>query len=132
MGVSYFVTTEAEIDGYEPDEFDGKALAKADDYLEESVCKPLGLKALIDFMGDDPRELLGEEDFEGVPEETLTEQWFDASDGIASINAMLAHLQQNPSVVQRQSAVEKDLLELKVVLEECQKNGVRWHMSMDF
>lgn len=132
MGVAYYLTTEVDIDGFDPTDFGGKALAKADDYLEEAVCKPLGLRALVDFMGDDPRDLLGDEDFEDVPEENLAEQWFDAAEGLASVDAMLAHLRRHPGVIPQQARAEEELAQVKAVLETCRERGIRWHMSMDF
>ena len=131
MGVAYYLTTEADIDGFDPTDFGGKAPAKADDYLEKTVCKPLGLRALVDFFGDDPRDLLGDEEFEDVPEDTLGELWFDAAEGLPTVDAMLAHLRQHPGVIPLQEMAEAELAQVKAVLEACRERGIRWHLSMD-
>jgi hypothetical protein len=64
MGVAYFVSTESPIDGAAPEDFDGKALARADEYFEKAVYSQAGVKPLMEFFGDDPRDLLGDEGFE--------------------------------------------------------------------
>lgn len=127
MGVAYYITTDGEIDGFDPDDFNGKCLAKADDYFEKNVYKQANIKELLDFMGNDPREFFGDDAFD---DDVEGEVWFSPEDGLKTISVLIDHLRRNSDVVPNQDVVLEELEQIEQVLLICQSQGIRWHMSM--
>ena len=133
MGVAYCVATEKTLAGVEVEDFGSKALARADEHFEkDAVYETAGVLPLMHFFGDDPRDMLGDEGFDDVPEENISEKWFDAADGLGTVAALKRHLEGNPKMLKNSKAVLADLDHLEQLLTACQQQGVRWHLSMDF
>jgi hypothetical protein len=84
------------------------------------------------FLGDDPRALLDDADFDDAAEGTVTETWFGAGEGLRSVAALKQYLDQHAGVMKQHKAVRDELEYLEQVLVACREQGVRWHLSMDF
>lgn len=130
MGVAVFVSLEKEIADVHPLDLDGKLLAKAQDALDEFVSRQ-GLKTIAEMTSFSDEEI---EDF--FDEETEVPQneelWFSASDGLATIRAMLNHLNENPHFVKRSDDVREDLLGIETILVAADAQQSRFHFSLDF
>ena len=117
MGAALYIVLEKEIDGF--DHFvNGKALSSEEEALDE-IARNLGVTPLMDFYStsEEEAEELG---LEGGPE-----GWFTAEQGLATVNALLAHVKDKDTVV-------ADLQEFAGVLEEARKRQVRWHLGVDY
>lgn len=130
MGVAVFVSLEKEIAGVQPLDVDGKFLAKAQDALDEFVSKQ-GLKTIAEMTSFSDEEV--EDFFDEESEVPQTEElWFSASDGLATIRAMLKHLNENPDFVKRSYDVREDLLSIETILIAADAQQSRFHFSLDF
>jgi hypothetical protein len=101
----------------------GKFLAKANERLS-AVALELGAKPLEEFFSANPEAMaeLGI-DLPGMPE-----QWYDASDGLATVEALIARLRSRPG----DEDIVEDLREFEVVLRKIGTLGLKWHLAVDF
>lgn len=130
MGVAYYITLERDIDGFDS-MVDGKALNAASGPLE-SIARQLKVRVLDEFVSagiDDVQNLLGED--ADVPE-LPPKSWHDAKEGLATIRALLGHLQRSPQDLKQADRVVADLKDFERVLARAEQEGVRWHLSVDF
>jgi hypothetical protein len=75
-----------------------------------------------DFMAD---ELGAAVD---LPDDRVA-RWFDPDDGLRTVGALLAWLDENPGATPER--VRDDLLAVRGVLESARAHGLRWHMAVD-
>jgi hypothetical protein len=131
MGVALFIEFEQQPDF---DAFvNGKTLSRTEQELAK-VAKQLRVKPLMSFFSMSSDET---EDFfadEGVPAgvEVPGLQWFEASDGLRTVRALLNHLQQNANAIKDSAAVIRDLEEFARLLTEADKRELRWHLAVDY
>ncbi len=134
MSVAYYIVLNAEEPGF--DTFvNGKAVAHAADELE-ALCSQNGLQTLDSFMGqsiDDIADLLGEdiELEDGEDPESGQAKWFEPSEGLAVISAIMTAIEGNPDALNDPQAVLEDLAEYKAVLERAQAIEAQWHLALD-
>jgi hypothetical protein len=145
MGVALFIVPERPVEGL--DTFvDGKALAhcrpagakdrggrQAESHLE-ALAREAGVQSLMEFFSaspDDVRALLGEEDEEPQKMELPPEQWFPASEGLASVRGLLAHLMTHPEAAADVDRLIEDLRQFEEVLSQLNAAGIRWHLAVD-
>lgn len=133
MGVSIYVSLEKEITGVDPSAINGKPLSKAVDVLDEWA-QANGLTPLMEMASSPPEEVadLMDVDVDDLPEHLAAEQWFAAADGLKTIRAMIAHLQQHPTAVKAADDVLTDLQDIEAVLVAAEPSQVRFHFSLDF
>ena len=126
MGSALYIALEREIPGL-GNVADGKMLSKAETNLA-TAAKRLGVRPLMDFFSistDEAANLLGN-DIVGM--DIPAAKWFTAEEGLVTVDALL--VETNNSVDLR--AAKDDLLECQRVLREAQRQGVRWHLAIDF
>lgn len=129
MSVAYYIVPEREIEGF--DHFvDGKALGHSNEKALKKLCEKLGVRPLMEFLGQDPAEF--GEFSEDVAGEVAGVQWFDSSEGLATIRALLQYLAKNPKAMQNSSALVEDLHAYETVLARFEAEKVRWHLALDF
>jgi hypothetical protein len=107
---------------------DGKALAKAEEELS-TVCSRLGVRRLMDFFGMSSKEiadLTGEE----MPHSTPA-KWFEPADGLASVRALLRHLEKDGEWANRGTHVIEDLRQCERVLLHLEEKKIPWHFALD-
>lgn len=133
MGVSIYVSLEQDIAGVDPLAINGKPLSKAVDVLDEWA-QAKGLRPVMEMVSSPPEEVadLMDVDVDDLPEHLAAEQWFAAADGLKTIRAMIAHLQQHPTVVKSSDEVLADLQDIEAVLVAAEPSQVRFHFSIDF
>lgn len=127
MSVAWYVILERDIPGFDHT-LNGKAVAKVADLLD-SVAKEKGLPTLMSFFSISPDELAGFASDHGVSlKQPPPEKWFSADEGLKTINGLLDYA-ENQNLDAR---VVTDLQEFKNILETAKRNGVTWHLAVDF
>jgi hypothetical protein len=107
---------------------DGKALAKAEEGLAP-ICTKLGTKRLMDFFSQNPEELadlLGE-DVPNAP----AEQWFDATEGLKVVRALVAQMETKPDSIPASEWVLEDLKQCERILVHLEQKKIPWHFALD-
>ena len=113
---------------------DGKALSRAEAALD-ALAQALQVTPLMSFFSINPEELLAEmAELGGELPETAgrAEEWFSASDGLATVRTLLQHVDAHPDSVPAGPDVAKQLTGFVHLLEEAQKRGIRWHLAVDY
>ena len=114
----------------------GRSLARHEDALEKLALR-LKVKPLIEFFSADENSmaLLIEE---GAGNQELMRrlpppQWYPASDGLATIHALIDSLEADPQQLGSEGrAVLLELLEYDEVLTKTQARGLRWHVAVSW
>lgn len=129
MSLAWYIVAEAEPEGL--DLFvNGKAIAHVNEEALDNIFGEIGAKHLDEFVSADPDEFADFlDDLDSV--EVSDEKWFSADEGLASVNALLAHLGANPDCLDNQAAVVSDLEEYLVVLNQLKERGIKWHLAID-
>lgn len=145
MGVALFIVAERPVEGL--DMFvDGKALAhcrpagardrggrQSQRHLD-ALARDAVVRPLMDFFSaspDDIHMLLGDEDEAPEEIEMPPEQWFTASEGLATVRGLRAHLTAHPDSAEEVDRLIEDLRQFEEVLSRLDAEGVRWHLSVD-
>ena len=120
---------EAGLDTY----VDGKALSRAEGELA-SLAKSLQVAPLMNFFSINPEELLANVEGLGaeLPEDAPPEEWFSAADGLATVRALLHHVDADPDSVPSGREVANELTGFVYLLEEAERRGIRWHLAVDY
>ena len=127
MSVAWYVILERDIPGFDQ-AVNGKAVAKVGDLLD-SVAKEKNLPTLMSFFSISPDELTGFASDHGVSlNQPPPEKWFSADDGLKTINGLHDYAENQ----KLDARVVTDLQEFKNVLETAKRNGVAWHLAVDF
>ena len=114
----------------------GRALARHEDALERLALR-LGVKPLIEFFSADENSMsLLIEEGAGNPElmrRLPPPQWYFADDGLATVKALAATLQDDPQQLGTEGPqVLAELLEYASVLEKTMRTGQRWHLAVSW
>jgi hypothetical protein len=135
MAASMYIVVEGEDPGF--DIFvNGRALARHEDALER-VALRLGVKPLIEFFSADENSMsLLIEEGAGNPElmrRLPPPQWYAASDGLATVKALVAALEDDPQQLGTEGPqVLAELQEYARVLEKTMRAGLRWHLAVSW
>jgi len=135
MAASMYIVVEGEDPGF--DIFvNGRALARYEDALER-VALRLGVKPLIEFFSADENSMsLLIEEGAGNPElirRLPPPQWYAASDGLETVRALAATLQDDPQQLGTEGQqVLSELQEYARVLEKTMHAGLRWHLAVSW
>jgi hypothetical protein len=131
MGTAWYIALEQKIPGFDELLVDGKSLAHATDELD-NIARRREVTPLMEFFGagaDEIMDLLSEDGFEGM--EGLEPRWFAPSDGLKTTEALLNHIQADPTSVPRADFVLEDLRNFEKVLKRANTEGIRWHLAID-
>ncbi len=114
----------------------GRALARHEDALERLALR-LGVKPLIEFFSADENSMsLLIEEGAGNPDilrRLPPPQWYSAGDGLATVQALAACLQQDPHQLGTEGPqVLAELLEYARVLQKTAATGLRWHLAVSW
>jgi hypothetical protein len=135
MAASMYIVVPGDDPGY--DTFvNGRALARHEDAVEKLAVK-LGVRPLIDFFSADENlmSLLvegGAGDAE-LMKQLPPPQWYRPEDGLATIEALIKALQDEPQQLGSEGVlVLEELREFAVVLRKTAGRGMPWHMAVSF
>ena len=109
----------------------GKALLFAQFQLEE-IADELGLPALKAFFSSDPAAMADyfrRQGLEPDPDALPDEEWFDATDALPTVRALLARLQGDPRAVPQGEKVTADLRAMERALADAAARAVRFHIA---
>ena len=114
----------------------GRALARYEDALER-VALRLGVRPLIEFFSADENSMsLLIEEGAGNPDlirRLPPPQWYSASDGLDTVQALVAALKDDPQQLGTEgSQVLAELQEYSRVLEKTMRAGLRWHLAVSW
>jgi hypothetical protein len=114
----------------------GRALARHEDALER-VALRLGVKPLIEFFSADENSMsLLIEEGAGNPElmrKLPPPQWYAPSDGLATVQALLGALEDDPQQLGTEGPqVLSELEEYAQVLGKTMHAGLRWHLAVSW
>lgn len=127
MGAALYIVLETEIPGLDT-MVDGKMLSRAEERLADAATRR-GVRPLMEFFSMNPEEaggFLEGEGLEGVVE-VPAEQWFLPEEGLRTVQALLGEAEASPEL----SEALQDLQGFQRILQEAEKNGVRWHLAVD-
>lgn len=139
MAASLYIVVEGEDPGF--DTFvSGHALARNEDALERLAAR-LNVRPLLEFFSadEDSMALLLEQGAEpGVGDYEWKRplpqpQWFDASDGLLAVSALIRFLAAAPAALG--SETQPVLIELgqyQKVLRKAALRGLRWHIAVSW
>lgn len=130
-----YIVVEGEDPGYNIF-VNGRALARHEDGLEK-VALRIGTRPLIEFFSADENSLalLIEE---GAGNQELLRklpppQWYSASDGLATVNALVEELERDPQQLGSEGrAVVDELREYQEVLAKTETRRLRWHLAVSW
>jgi hypothetical protein len=135
MAASLYIVVEGEDPGY--DIFvNGSSLAQHEDAIER-LAQRLGVKPLLEFFSADENSMaLLIEEGAGNPEllpQLPPPQWYAAADGLATVQALVAALREDPSQIGAEGAlVLAELEEYVTVLRKAEERGLRWHLAVSW
>ncbi len=133
MGVAYFIVLDRKIEGLDTG-MDGKMLARAAQTLD-SAAERLGVQPLSQFISVDPEQAVDFVEGEGGPSgalETPPLRQFPAQEGLATVRALLAHVQSHPEGIFKPELVLQDLRDCERILAGAAQHQVKWHLEVDF
>ena len=132
VGAAFYIAAEHELAGFDHLLVDGKALAHAPDGELDARCRELGVRPLMEFFSQDPEataELIANSGGDPAAVNIPAEQWFDPSEGLATVQALLNAPAALPGSA---AAVAEDLRGCERVLIHLLSERVRWHLAIDF
>ena len=125
MGLAYYVETEGELRDLDPvDYMDGVLLAEADESIFPEAYEELSITPLSEFFGAMPANFLDE------AEACTEDAWFDADEGLQTVQSLISYLQDNPELA-RDNGLMEDLKGMEDILMACADESVRWRLAMD-
>jgi hypothetical protein len=130
-----YIVVEGEDPGY--DIFvNGRSLARNEDPLERLALR-LGVRPLIEFFSADENSMsLLIEEGAGNPDlmkRLPPPQWYGAEDGLATVEALLETLREEPQQLGTEgSQVVTELDEYARVLRKTEQAGLRWHLAVSW
>jgi hypothetical protein len=109
----------------------GKALAREIDRLNLAA-RTKKVTAIESFLSENPeklREQLRADGFDPDKMRVPPEQWFDASDGLASVRALHEHVSAKLNDFKHPKPIVRDLKAIEALLAAAQAAGVRFHLE---
>lgn len=128
-----FPVLDKEIDGVDISAVSGKLINRFSPELDE-MARNLGVRGLMSFFGAAPEEYFDEDELGEleIPEEYLSEKWFEPEDGLRTIETLLDYLTENSSVFGNETRhVAADLEEFEKVLQKAGESGAKWHVEVE-
>ena len=135
MAASMYIVVEGDDPGYNIF-VNGRVLARYESAVEKLALE-LGVKPLLEFFSADENSmaLLIEEG--GGNADLLKRlpppQWYRAEDGLATLGALIAALEQDPHQLGSEGPeVLGEMREYEAVLRKTAKRGLRWHLAVSW
>ncbi len=130
-----YIVTETKIPDFDH-YVSGRVLSRAEPVLH-AVAQSHNVKPLMGFFSQNPETTLEILRSEGVPvkkqkQRNLPEQWFEAREGLATVQTLLKWVTENPERIKNYEALITELKDFERVLERAQAAGVRWHLDVDY
>jgi hypothetical protein len=134
--VCLYVRLARELPGSAPPETDGKLLAKAIDTLDRAARK-LGVRPLSEFYSVSKMQALAEfgDDADDLTDEEWAaladdHAWWPASEGVATVTALLRWAADNGNKLDRPEDVVADLGDFRATLEAAARENIDFHIGV--
>lgn len=130
-----YIVVEGEDPGYDI-YVNGRLLARYESAVEQ-LALDLGVRPLLEFFSADENSMaLLIEEGGGNPDllkRLPPPQWYSAEDGLATIEALVATLEADPTQLGSEGlSVLGELREYAVVLRKTAERGLRWHLAVSW
>ncbi len=135
MAACFYIVVEGEDPGF--DIFvNGHALARHEALLEQ-LAELLKVRPLLDFFSTDRNSmatLLEQGAGDPAWSHSLPDaQWFTAAEGLATVGALLGHVESHLSDYgQSAGLLYQELSEYRRVLQKSQARNLRWHLAVSW
>jgi hypothetical protein len=135
--MSYFIVFQEDLD--DVDAFEAfKTIAKAHEKLAD-IAQEIGVTSLREFVSGTDR---ASEDFQDIAENegwsavdyhgaAGGDGWFDASDGVDTVRALMGYIESDPESLKRPKATMEELRLLETALETAMQAGVKFRFELD-
>jgi hypothetical protein len=132
--MSYYLVFQEDLD--DVDAFEAfKTISKAHEKLAD-IAEQIGVTALREFVIGNDRS---SEDYQDIAENegwdysaaSGGEEWFEASDGLDSIRALMGYIESDPESLKRPKATMEELRTLETALETALQAGVKFRFELD-
>ena len=135
MAASMYIVVEGEDPGFDT-YVNGRALAREEAAMER-LAHTLGGRPLLDFFSADENSMaLLIQEGAGNPDlldRLPPTQWFQPTDGLATLRELIIALQMEPRRIGKESAnVLSELLEYACVLGKAEERKLRWHLAFSW
>jgi hypothetical protein len=119
-----YIVVEGEDPGY--DIFvNGRALARNEAAVERMALR-LGVRPLIEYFSADENSM-------ALLRLLPPPQWYTAEDGLATVEALLGTLHEDPQQLGTEGfRVLRELEEYATVLRKTRERGLRWHLAVSW
>lgn len=134
MGVGIAVALDREVEGANPDDFEGRALNQARWELSEAA-EEAGLRPLDEFVSMSPEEseiLASDLNFDADVDSVTPAGWFDAGIGLLLVQTLLGTVSQDPEAFPGEDALVTELTELEAILSAAARAGARFRLSVAY
>jgi len=132
VAVAYFIVLEKKIENLNGS-MDGKMLARASEVLDDIATRH-GARPLTGFTSIDPVDAGAFFKSEGIEMENVQLpplQQFTAEEGLATVKALITHLQLQPTAVRNIDALLQELRDCERILIAARDLGVKWHFEVN-
>lgn len=135
--MSYYIVFQEELD--DVDAFEAfKTIAKAHEKLAD-IAEEIGVTPMREFVSGTDR---ASEDFQDIAENegwssvdyhgaNSGDGWFDASEGLDSVRALMGYIESDPECLKRPRATLDELRLLETALETALQAGVKFRFELD-
>jgi hypothetical protein len=112
----------------------GKALGSVDDTVIDKLCEHAGTPSLYEFSSHNPEETaaLLEELGEEVPDDLPETHWFDANEGLTTVQNLMLYLDSGQEKLKNRRDLIEDLKGFERVLSQLAEHDIRWYLAIDF
>ncbi len=109
----------------------GTSLVREADRLDLAA-RRVGVAALTHFLSENQSVLIEKMRADGFDPSKMRvppEQWFEASDGLAAVRAIAAHVHANLNDFKQPNPILRDLKAVEAILAAAESAGVRFHLT---
>lgn len=134
MGVGISVVLDREVEGVNPDDFEGRALNQARWELSEAA-EEAGLQPLDEFVSMSPEEseiLASDLNFDSDVDAVTPAGWFDARVGLRLVQTLLGTVAEDPDAFPGEETLLTELADLETVLSAAVHAGARFRLSVAY
>jgi hypothetical protein len=129
-----YIVAEREIADFEPHlETNGRGLSEESGRFDR-VAREVGVRPLMEFFSVDPEEAAAFLEAEGgePPDEVPEEMWFTPEEGLRTVRALSAWLTEHPRAFADTAGLIEEQNDFDAALSRLAREGVRWHLAVDF
>jgi hypothetical protein len=132
MGVAFCVVFKKDVPPYGKLGGDSKLLVDAYEKLD-AVAEANGLRTLGSFLSCNPDEAAGMLEDMGVDPDEVgleQEQWFDASHGLSTVQALMAKLRDHSKAMAKSKQILSELHDVETELKAAVAKKVKFHFEL--